>query len=231
MMTILDDVKSRVEKYQTFNTRRRAAFRRCNTELRPNHPMNDKKPTDLITDEKEKLRKHLSASLAARKSLEMMISGLGKEKKIMASELARKVSELNEMEELISDLKSQNENLLGKLQSCVKQHKEKKSSGGGDVQGNAALQERNKALSEQLMRSLDGYRYLKRKYKDLKEENVALHATMEEMGAEVMSGLDRVHRLKQRVGKGNDQAVDIDGEISELVHMFKGFSMKISKDV
>jgi len=229
MMTILDDVKSRIEKHQSFNARRKAAFRRCNTELRPNHPMNDKKPTDLITDEKEKLRKQLSASLAAQKSLEKMISSLGKEKKIMASELARKVGESNEMEELISNLKSQNENLLGKLQSCAKEHKEKKSSSSGDVQGNAAHQERNKALSEQLLRSLEGYRYLKRKYKDLKKENAALHTTMEEMGVEVMSGLQRLYSLKQMIGKGNDQAVDIEGDISALEHTFKSLNMKMSK--
>ncbi|KAK0579838.1 hypothetical protein LWI29_032278 [Acer saccharum] len=142
MMTILDDVKARIQKSQSMKNRK-AELRRCNTDLRPNHGVSaaprDKKQADhpAITDEKEKLRRQLYASLAARKSLENMCSSLGKEKEIIASELARKVQELEGTEELINDLKAQNETLLGKLQHCASEHKEKRTSisGGEIIQG------------------------------------------------------------------------------------------------
>ncbi|KAL0305450.1 UNVERIFIED_CONTAM: hypothetical protein Sradi_5962300 [Sesamum radiatum] len=84
MMTILDTIRSRIQKCQSFGGKRYAG-----------------------DDEKDKLRRELGASLAARKSLEIMCSSLGKEKEIMAAELLKKVHELNEMEELINDLKDQ----------------------------------------------------------------------------------------------------------------------------
>lgn len=113
MVKIIEDVKSRIEKCQT--SEKKKEFRRCNTDLRPNIPIDVKKPDELVIDEKEKLRKELNASLAARKSLEVVCSSLGKEKEIIASELARKVQEMNDMEELINDLKVQNEKLSAKV--------------------------------------------------------------------------------------------------------------------
>ncbi|KAB1207748.1 hypothetical protein CJ030_MR7G017749 [Morella rubra] len=90
-----------------------------------------KKSDEPLIDEKEiGLRKELNASLAARKSLEMLYSSLGKEKEIMASELSRKVQELSGMEELINDLKAQNEMLRAKVQTCAEEHKEKKCGKG-----------------------------------------------------------------------------------------------------
>jgi hypothetical protein len=52
----------------------------------------------------------------------------------MAAELARKVHELNETEELVYDLKSQNETLMAKLQACFVE--KKSSSSRGEGQGN-----------------------------------------------------------------------------------------------
>ncbi|KAB2601513.1 centrosomal protein [Pyrus ussuriensis x Pyrus communis] len=227
MMTIIDDVKTRIQKSQT--VKRRAELRRCNTDLRPNVPR-DKRPPEPVIDEKERLRRQLSASLAARKSLEIMCSGLGKEKEIIASELARKVQELTGMEEHINDLRAQNEMLLAKVQACAAEHKEKRCAGGGvEIHGNAALQERNKALSEQLLKSLDGCRSLKRKIKDAQKENNGMHSTMEEMGVEVQGGLERICALKQKIATSNEQAADIEEEISALEHLFESFSMKILK--
>lgn len=228
MMSILEDVKTRIQKSQTTN--RKAELRRCNTDLRANAPR-DKKAHEPITDEKEKLRRQLSASLAARKSLEIMCTSLGKEKEIMASELSRKVHELSGLEELINDLKAQNDMLLGKVQACAAEHKDRsnKSKEGEAAQGNAALQERNKALSEQLLKSLDGYRSLKRKLKDSHDENTKILVTTEEMGEEVEAGLVRIHGLKKRIASGNDKEVDINKEISALEEMFECFNMKISK--
>ncbi|KAJ9135810.1 hypothetical protein P3X46_032945 [Hevea brasiliensis] len=229
MITILDDVKSRIEKSQSAR-KRLAELRRCNTELRPSRSPRDKKPQEAVTstDDNERLRKQLSTSLAARKSLEIMCSSLGKEKEIMACELARKVSELNEMEELVSDLKAQNDTLLTKLQSHAAEHKEKKTI-AGDAQGNAALQDRNKVLSEQLLNSLDSYRSLKRKYKDAKKENSEIRKTMEEIGVEVIAGIERIRSFRQRMASSKDQPADIEEEISALEQMFQRFNMKISK--
>ncbi|XVE94249.1 hypothetical protein REPUB_Repub01dG0265300 [Reevesia pubescens] len=232
MITILDDVKTRIQKYSPPVTVKE--FRRCNTDLRPQLAPRDKKSADVvIDDEKEKLRRELHASSTARKSLEAMCSCLGKEKKIMASELSRKVQELNGMEELINDLKAQNQTLLAKVQACAEEHRDKKS--GGETQvginaGAAALQARNKALSEQLLKSLDGYKSLKRKYKDVKEENLGFQATMEELGVEVATGLGRIHKLKHQLAATEEaEKSDIEKEISELECMFQSFNMKISK--
>lgn len=225
MMSIIEDVKTRIQKSQTLG--RKAELRRCNTDLRTNSPR-DKKAHEPITDEKEKLRRQLSASLAARKSLEIMCTSLGKEKEIMAAELSRKVQELSGMEELISDLRAQNDMLLAKVKACAAEHKEKKETGVG----NSALQERNKALSEQLLKSLDGYRSLKRKLKDSQEEKVKVNAMLEETQVEVQAGLDRIRSMEERISSGNhDKAVDnvdIKEQMSALEHLFQSLNMKIS---
>ncbi|KAB1207751.1 hypothetical protein CJ030_MR7G017746 [Morella rubra] len=227
MIKIIDDVKSRIEKSHSPATKKE--FRRCNTDLRRNVPR-DKKPDEPLTDEKEiRLRKELNASLAARKSLEMLCSSLGKEKEIMASELARKVHELSGMEELINDLKAQNEMLLAKVQTCGDEHKERKY-GKGETQGNAGLQERNRELSKQLVKSLEGYRSLKRKLKDAKDENIGIFGTMEELGKEVRAGLARIRSsFRQRMVSGDEQPGDSEEKISALERMFESFNMKISK--
>ncbi|KAK9936873.1 hypothetical protein M0R45_013695 [Rubus argutus] len=226
MMTIIDDVKTRIQKSQTVG--RKAELRRCNTDLKPNAPPKDKRSHEPITDEKEKLRRSLSASLAARKSLEIMCSSLGKEKEIIATELARKVQELNGMEEHINDLRAQNEKLLAKVQAYAAEHKDNKCGGGGEstTHGNAAFQERNKELSEQLLKSLDGCKSLKRKIKDAQRENDAMHLVMEETGMDVQDGLDRIRCLKEKIATGN---ADIEEELSALEHLFESCYVKISR--
>ena len=219
MMSIIEDVKTRIQKSQSLG--RKPELRRCNTDLRADGPREKKPHEPMIIDEKEKLRRQLSASLAARKSLEIMCTSLGKEKEIMAIELARKVQELSGMEELISDLREQNDMLLGKVKACATEHKERKETS----QGNLVLQERNKALSEQLLKSLDGYRSLKRKLKDSQDENAKMNSTIEDMGLEVQKGLERIHSLKEKISEGND----IKEEISALEGLFECFNMKVSK--
>ncbi|KAB1222792.1 hypothetical protein CJ030_MR2G022283 [Morella rubra] len=226
MFKIIDDVKSRIEKSHSHGTKKE--LRRCNTDLRRNVPR-ENNPDEPLIDEKEiGLRKELNASLAARKSLEMLYSSLGKEREIMASELSRKVQELSGMEELINDLKAQNEMLRAKVQTCAEEHKEKKC-GKGELLGNAGLQERNRALSEQLLKSLDGYRSLKRKLKEAKQEKTDILATMEELRTEVRAGLARIRSFRQRMVSADEQPGDSEEEISALERMFEGFNMKISK--
>ncbi|KAL7131115.1 hypothetical protein ABFS83_13G177200 [Erythranthe nasuta] len=115
MMTILDTVRARIQKCQSFG-KRKPELRRCNTDLRANQSSSG---DAAVVDEKEKLRRELSASLATRKSLEIMCSSLGKEKEIMAAELSRKVQELKGLEELLDDLKAQNQILLDKVRKRV----------------------------------------------------------------------------------------------------------------
>ncbi|TKY71944.1 hypothetical protein E2542_SST00677 [Spatholobus suberectus] len=229
MMFILDEIRSRVQKIQS-TTKRRAELRRCNTDLKPNIPApKDKKPPpDVPIDEKEMLKRELNASLVARQSLQAMCSSLGKEKQIMASELARKAQELTELEDLIGDLKAQNDMLMEKLHACSSEQKEKKSN-GVEMECNIVLRDRNKELSEQLQKSIDGYRSLKRKLRDILEENRQIRDTMEQMEEEVQAGIDRIGSFKQGRMTSNLRTNDIKEEISALEHMLDSLKMKISK--
>lgn len=227
LMLLLDEVRTRVQKVQT-STKKRAELRRCNTDLRPNIPK-DKKAPDASADDKERLKKELNASLVARQSLQAMCSSLGKEKQIMASELARKAQELTELEELIGDLKAQNDMLMGKLHACSAEQKEKKNNSGVEMEGNIVLQERTKALSEQLLKSIDGYRSLKRKVKEMQEEKGEMFATIEQMGLDVQSGINRIHDFKEKMVKTTLETSDVKEEVSVLEHMLESLSMKISQ--
>lgn len=232
MMTILDDIKSRLEKSQ-FPSKREAELRRCNTDLRRGFPPKERKPQDLIAEENHKLRKELNSSMMARKKLESMFTSLGKEKAIMATELARKVQELDEMEELVGDLKAQNETLSEKVKACAAEHKPIKNGAGiaGDSPGNAALQERNKVLSEQLLKSLDGYRWMKRKLKEAQEENARIASRMEAAAVEVAAGIEMIHCLHQRIGvkASEEEAAGIDKELAALEGMLLGLQRKLAK--
>lgn len=230
MIAILDDVKTRIQKYSTPVRKSLKEFRRCNTDLRPQRCS----AADVVViDEKDKLRRELHASTSARKSLEAICCSLGKEKKIMSLELTRKVHQFNEMKELINDLKAQNQTLLTKVRACVHDHNFDNNNyhhgGCGGMINIPALQDQNKALPDQLFKSLDRYRSLKRKYKDAKKENVGIQTTMEDIGFEVAQGLGRLHGIKQQLATEQVQKSDIEKEISELQCMFQSFNMKILK--
>ncbi|PIN03083.1 hypothetical protein CDL12_24395 [Handroanthus impetiginosus] len=243
MMTILDTVRARIQKCQSFgNKRSKAELQRCNTDLSPKHTPMDKRHSGelVILDEKEKLRRELNASLAARKSLQIMCSSLGKEKEIMAAELSRKVQELNGMDELINDLKAQNEMLLEKVRECALQHSDRKcfggfGGGGGGEESqrkNAALQEQNKALSERLSKALDRYRLMKWKLKEAQEENMMMRSTVDEMGSKVMTSLKRVRSFKEHMslcsGSGGNMG-NFREEIVALESMFESFTMLVMR--
>lgn len=246
MMTILDNAKDRIQKCQSFGLKRTepSELRRCNSDLRRNSIPRDKKPSvvpemEAVEEEadghKERLRRELIASLAAQRNLKAMCSSLGKEKKFMEAELSKKVHELSEMEELLHSLKAQNETLRQKVQECLSEHKDRKSGGGGsgDMQAALVLQERNKALSEQMLRSIDGYRSMKRKLKVAQEENAMLHSTVDEVGAKVVRSLERVRSLKERMTTspppGADPPLDLQEEIIGLESMFERFEMLVEK--
>lgn len=234
-MTILDDVKIRLQRSQTSSKKNKAELRRCNTDLRINHPPKDglKNNETLVLDEKEKLRRDLNASYAAQKRLGVMCASLGREKDIIARELTRKVQELNEMEEHVNDIRAQNERLSAKIQASVAQHKEVKKSAKGSENHHinyAVSQQRNKELSEQLLKSLDGYKAMKRKHKEVKEERDGMQAAMEELGDEVKCSLHLVTSLKECVSGCNlgEQVGDIQDKITSLEHVFKRLEVKTS---
>ncbi|KAI3741558.1 hypothetical protein L1987_59232 [Smallanthus sonchifolius] len=188
MMTILDMVRTRIQKCQSFGTKRAELPRQS-----PIQSPKDKRLTESITgDEKESLKRELNASLAARKSLEVMCSSLGKEKEIMMGELTKKA------------------------------HDEGK---GKETQGTAELQERNKSLSKQLLKSLDEYRSMKRKLTEVHEENMMMQSTMEEMGAKVSCSLEKIQHYRQHLTTESDEILDIEEGVSELEHMFKCFEL------
>lgn len=150
ILTLLDDIKSRVHQSNLaaphhHHHRAAAELRRCNTDLRRNGGGGgDKKPQPMPSmpptrpqdpaEEAQRLRRELAATMAARKSLERMFTSLGKEKEMIAAELARKVQELDDAEEAVGDLRSQNERLLDKVKACVAEHKAVAKSVGGDAQ-------------------------------------------------------------------------------------------------
>ncbi|CAE6138014.1 unnamed protein product [Arabidopsis arenosa] len=229
MMTILDDLKTRIQKAQQQSSSGKKELRRCFTDLKPGHDptKSPTKPPQNDPEDIQKLRKELSASMAARKSLQMMCSSLGKEKEIMALELSRKAHELNEMEELISDFRAQNEKLLKKVQNCAAEHnKEKKGDVDCPGDNNVPLQGRNKELSEQLLKSIDGYRSLKRKYKDVQEENGSMRRALRDYAEGVNVGTQRLIKLHEKITRKDE--VNIENEISDLEKLFQGLGLKIS---
>ncbi|XP_073299191.1 uncharacterized protein [Primulina huaijiensis] len=230
MMTIIDSVRSRIQKCQSFgNKKSEAELRRCNTDLRRNNiPRDRKNGNESLDDEKERLKRELNSCLATQKSLSVMCSSLGKEREIMATQLSLKVHELSEMEDIINGLKKQNDKLLDKVRECASEHKEIKRFNGvgrGESQGNVALQERNKELSEQLLKSLDGYRSMKRKLREAHEENIVMHNTIDEMGAKVITSFEKVRGFKERISLSSRDDVpdDVREEIVALEGMFDYF--------
>ncbi|URE26216.1 hypothetical protein MUK42_03138 [Musa troglodytarum] len=221
MMTVLDDLKSQVQKLQP-PRRGEAELRRCNTDLRRGAPPREKKPLDPAADEVQKLRRELFAHMTARKNLERMFSSLGKEKEIMAAELTRKARELAEAEELVDDLRAQNEVLLEKVKACASEHKKN----GSQSRLNSVLQERNKTLSEQLLKSLDAYRTVKRRLRDVQEENARIVLEAAEVAA-ASAGI--VRRVRGRMEGGGNGKVRTEEEINSLEQMLHGLQGKLRK--
>ncbi|GAB4829421.1 hypothetical protein Ancab_019092 [Ancistrocladus abbreviatus] len=218
MMSILDDVKTRIQKSQSSGKRREPELRRCFTDLKVNPVPSDKKKEPLLMDDKERLKRELNTSFAAQKRLGVMCATLGREKEIIARELTRKVQELNEIEELVDGLRAQNEKLSAKVRACAEQHNT--VSCVGEVQVNAALQERNKLLSEQVLKSLETFKVFKRKLKEAQDEKAAMIAKMEEFREAAAASLEQIHRLKQHADDRDELPADIKEEIAALENSF-----------
>ncbi|KAI0498701.1 hypothetical protein KFK09_019591 [Dendrobium nobile] len=150
-----------------------------------------------LYEENQKLRRELSASLTARKSLEKMFSNLGREKEMIANELARKVQELSWMEEHVNDLTAHN----NKLSEKVKEWCKVGGSGGGmEVE---ELKEKNRELSEKLLKALDRYKTGKRRLREAREEN-------ERVREELEGVVEMINMIMERRGEV------VEGEMGKL---------------
>lgn len=118
--------------------------------------------------ENQKLQKELSAKLTEIKNLHILFSTLGREKAIMAAELVLKARILSEMQEELNDLKVQNMILSNKLEAYARENKTKDRDTQVTI---ASLHNRNKLLAEQVLKTSEGYRALKRKSKELQKQN------------------------------------------------------------
>ncbi|KAJ9558032.1 hypothetical protein OSB04_012646 [Centaurea solstitialis] len=212
MMTILDMVRTRIQKCQSFRMTRGVS-----DDVKDKGSLTETESVAVVDDKDQKLKRELSGSIAARKSLEIMCSSLGKEKEIMMGELARKAHELAEMEDHVNNLKAQNGMLLEKVKDFAEVHEPKHK----EAQGNTALQVRNKSLADQLMRSLNGYRIMKRKLAEAHEENFLMQSTMEEIGIKVGVSLEKIRKYRQNHDEHSEELADIEEGISELEHMLK----------
>lgn len=202
-------------------------LRRCNTDLSHGALPRDPKKRHLdsstiIADDDQKLRHELSASINARRNLEKMFSSLGKEKEIIAAELARKVHELREAEELVEDLRTQNEALLEKVRASAlasPRHKTK----GESTQFVTELQERNNALSEQLLKAIDEYWVMERRARDLQDDNARFVARVAEIA---VVGFGIVRRLRVEMEGGGSERVVVE-ELEALEQMLVGLQRKL----
>ncbi|KAL1327991.1 hypothetical protein HN51_037960 [Arachis hypogaea] len=226
IMSILDETRGRVQRFQMNNMKTnqiKRELRRSNSDIKSSSVVIAREKT--ITDEKERMRRELQSSFVVRQSLQALCSSLGKEKQIMACELARKAQELAEMEELVADLKEQNEMLMKKLNSNIKIDE-------GGNRNNVVLHEMNRTLTHQLQISLDGYRSLKIKYMETQEENRDIHADMEEMEVQVQAGIQRLQGLKkiaEMIAKNDKERKAIKDQILALEQLLASLHMKISK--
>ncbi|GER26047.1 myosin heavy chain-related [Striga asiatica] len=109
------------------------------------------------------------------------------------------------LDKLVGDLRTQNESLLEKAKRWATDEKKP---------GFRELQERNRVLSEQLLKSLDGCRSMKRKLRAAHEENGSLRAALDE----IVTSLERfkaknepeVLALEERAGLSILSCVSID---------------------
>jgi hypothetical protein len=114
------------------------------------------------------------------------------------------------------------------VQNCAVEHnKEKKEDidGPGPGDNNVPLQGRNKELSEQLLKSIDGYRSLKRKYKDVQDENGSMRRALRDYAEGVNVGTQRLTKLHEKITREDE--VNIENEISNLEKLFQGLGLKI----
>lgn len=134
-------------------------------------------------DENQNLQKELSTKLTDLKNLRILFSTLGREKEIMAAELALKAKLSSEMEEHLNDLKERNKTLSNKLEAYPRENKTKNR---GTQETIASLQNRNKQLAEQVLKISEGYRAFKRKSKDLRERNIGLKREIAHLKASIL---------------------------------------------
>ncbi|KAH0455749.1 hypothetical protein IEQ34_015781 [Dendrobium chrysotoxum] len=183
ILKLLQELKDSKQEDSSYTTKRLSSILNFLEDI-----LSPRSPKPQLYEENQKLRRELSASLTARKSLEKMFSGLGREKEMIATELARKVQELIFMEELVNDLRADN----NKLSEKVKEWCKVGGSGGGmEVE---ELKEKNRELSEKLLKALDRYKTGKRMLREAREEN-------ERVRVELEGVVETMKRISERRGE------------------------------
>lgn len=235
MLTILENIRLRIQRCQ-FKTKT------TETGMWPSSSISDgEQQQQQYTgeDEKEMLRKALSASLAARKSLELSCTNLVEDKKIMTIEITRTTHLIKETEERINDLKDHNQLLAKKVKKCKCEHRNKRGYGSNNNNTSAAaaalkerqektiLLERNKTLSDHLVTALNKYRSMEMKERILQQKNTIIRAEMEVITGEVKAGLEEFNRLKENMASRTDAPANIREEITRLEHVFERFQKMV----
>eukprot|EP01018_Ginkgo_biloba_P005046 Gb_06337 [translate_table: standard] len=220
----IEDLQQALLNSQSENTRLTDENQRCKEEYAVVNKRSKNLQAELaLTRQKnQKLRKELSTKVTELQNLGVMFSSLGKEKEMIAAELLLKVSVLGGMEEDLNDLKERNRILSNKLEAYARQHKAKIR----DLQGTVAvLQDRNKILSDQLLKSLEGCRALKRKVKGLQEENRGFHSEIASLKVSLKKQKESAHllelektALQNEISWGKKQL----HILQEKCHCFKG---------
>ncbi|EPS60590.1 hypothetical protein M569_14213, partial [Genlisea aurea] len=153
MLTILDSVKARIRKCQSFG-KQKSELRRCNTDLKPPSAKCLLLPPDNHHHHPSSSSSGgggngSSSSSTSVKSLEVMCASLGREKEIMAKELSRKEHQMSDLQDDITDLKEHNHMLIEKLKTF-------QSSGrdSDEPERMKEVKEKSRILTEQLLRSL-----------------------------------------------------------------------------
>ncbi|CAA6671778.1 unnamed protein product [Spirodela intermedia] len=211
ILCVLDEVTSGLERFHAPARRRKAELRRCSTDLcRSGEP-----PLQASTGKGPGLPETTTVEENQRLRKELSAS-LTMQKNLQKI----KAQELQDIEEHLSDVKAQNERLLEKVRlSACEQY----------------LIDRNNTLSEQLIRTLDGYRALKRKVKDLQEEKAKVQEKVAEMAARMSKGFCHIRDFCRRLatGMGNAPAEDDDVEedISSIENVLRGLMANMSSAV
>jgi len=118
------------------------------------------------------------------------------------------------------------------VQACVAEHKEvKKPSQGYSEAHQAALQQRNKELSEQLVKSLEGYKLLKRKLKEAQDARQGMQVALDGIAEEIEVGIHQIRSLEERISDNSlgEQATEIKEKITTLKTVFRKIEAKVSK--
>lgn len=228
-MKVQEEVQARPElvqdlKKQIENLQRALQESQCkSTSLERKHERWVEAEVAHTKKENLKLKKQLSAKATELKNLQIMFSSLGKEKEVMTAELALKARILADMEEHLNDLKEQNKTLSNKLISFSRERKSKTTQMQGTI---TLLQNRDKLLAEQLLKSSEACRALKRKLKELQEHNTILKKDTAKFNFAIQKQEKSIHILDSERKALRNELICGKEQVHLLQEKFKSFIEK-----